>query len=178
MVINSDTEQLGFLPEAIEIIKVLLEEQSVKEELIKKLETKLDTSKDLANIANAEKENLKIKHERSSNETEALKLDNNKYRRWVKNLISVNDKIKEDEADPELKKAIKMLEDDVTAKSKALEASEKARKELLKKVEHKVLVRDNLEAVKERLTKTVDALTKLVDLNASAELPKNKNKTK
>ena len=127
-------------------------------------------------MANAEKENLKIEHERASNEVEALKLDNDKYRRWVKNMITMNDKIKEDGADPELKKAVKKLEDDVKAKSKALEASEKARKDLLKKVEQEVLIRGNLEADKERLTKTVDALTKLVDLNATAEPPKNKTK--
>ena len=91
-------------------------------------------------------------------------------------MITMNDNIKEDGADPELKKAVKKLEDDVKAKSKALEASEKARKDLLKEVEQEVLVRGNLEADKERLTKTVDALTKLVDFNATAEPPKNKTK--
>ena len=60
MVINSDTEQLGSLPEAVERIKVLLEEQSVKEELIKKLETELDTSKILQTWPMQKKKILKL----------------------------------------------------------------------------------------------------------------------
>ena len=56
MVINTVTKKLGSLPEAVDRIKILMEEHSVKEEVIKKLETELETSKDLLSIANAEKE--------------------------------------------------------------------------------------------------------------------------
>ena len=45
MVINTVTEQLGSLPEAVERIKTLMEEHSVKEEVIKKLETELEPQK-------------------------------------------------------------------------------------------------------------------------------------
>ena len=176
MVINTDTEQLGSLPEAVERIKVLVEEHSVKEEVIKKLETELETSKDLLNIANAEKETIKIKHEQLLNENEALKLDNVKYRKWVKNQITVNDKLKEEGAGPELKKTVKKLEEELKVKSKAFETSEKVRKDLLKKVEEEVSVRGNLEADKERLSKTVDALTKLADMNLPLESNKSKIK--
>ena len=126
-------------------------------------------------IANAEKETTQIEHEKRLHEKEALKLDNVKYRKWVKNQIAVNDKMKEEGADPELKKTMKKLEEDLKIKkTKNLETSEKARKELLKKVEDEVSVRGSLEADKERLSKTVDALTKLADMNTSA----NKNKSK
>ena len=176
MVINTDTQQLGSLPEAVERIKVLVEEKGVKEELIKRLETELETSKDLLDIANGEKEQTKIENEKLCNENKALKLDNVKYRKWVKNQITINDKMKEDGADPELKKAVKKLEEEFKVKSKAFETSEKARKELLKKVEEEVSQRGNLEADKERLTKTVDALTKLADKNAPKESTKPKIK--
>ena len=56
MVINTVTKKLGSLPDAVDRIKILMEEHSVKEEVIKKLETELETSKDLLSIANAEKE--------------------------------------------------------------------------------------------------------------------------
>ena len=87
----------------------MVEEKGVKEELIKKLETELETSKDLLDIANGEKEHTKIENDKLGNENEALKLDNVKYRKWVKIQIKVNDKKKEDGADPELKKAMKKL---------------------------------------------------------------------
>ena len=51
-----------------------------------------------------------------------------KYRKWVKNQIAVNDKMKEEGADPELKKTMKKLEEDFKIKSNNLETSEKARK--------------------------------------------------
>ena len=98
MVINTDTQQLGSLPEAVERIKVLVEEKGVKEELIKRLETELETSKDLLDIANGEKEQTKIENEKLCNENKALKLKYKyrKYRKWVKNQITINDKMKED----------------------------------------------------------------------------------
>ena len=128
MVINTVTKKLGSLPEAVDRIKILMEEHSVKEEVIKKLETELETSKDLLSIANAEKETTQIEHEKLLHKNEALKLDNVKYRKWVKNQIAVNDKMKEEGADPELKKTMKKLEEDFKIKSNNLETSEKARK--------------------------------------------------
>ena len=169
MVIDAETEQLGSLPEAVDKIKMLVEDRSIKEELIKKLKKELETSKDLANIANGEKEEANIKNE-------ALKVDNIKYKRWLNNQTAINDKMKETGVDPEMKKSIKKLEEELKVKSKALEASEKVRKELLKKVEEEVAVRGNLEADKERLSKTIDALTKLADQKVPTEVDKSKIK--
>ena len=169
MVINSEIGQLGTLPEAVERIKILLEDAEVKEDLIKKLETELETSKELANIANGEKESLKIDNEKK--EKEVLE-----YKKMIKYQISINDKLKENGAEPELVKTLKKVEEELKSKTKALEASEKTRKDMIKKVEEEVSIRGNLEADKERLTKTVDALNKLVDRGGSTETAKTKPK--
>ena len=66
-VINAATGQEGNLEEAVERIKVLEEDIGVKEELIKKMETELETARDLASIAVAkeaslEEEKATLKH--------------------------------------------------------------------------------------------------------------------
>ena len=57
-VINAATGQEGNLEEAVERIKVLEEDIGVKEELIKKMETELETARDLAGIAVAKEASL------------------------------------------------------------------------------------------------------------------------
>ena len=137
VVVNPETGQLGTLPEAVERIKIMLEDVEVKEDLIKKLETELETSKELANLANGEKESLKIDNEKKEKELQD-------YKKLLKYQITVNDKLKENGADPELVKMVKKLEDDLKAKNKILEASEKTRNDLIKKVEEEVSKRGNL----------------------------------
>ena len=169
LVIDSETGQLGTLPEAVERIKCLLEDVDVKENIIKKLETELETSKELANLANGEKESLKMDNEKKAKEVL-------NYKKLLKFQISVNDKLKENGADPELVDSVKKLEEELKSKKKVLEASEKTRKELIKKLEEEVSKRGNLEADKERLTKTVDALNKLTDRSGNTESAKTKTK--
>ena len=57
-VINAATGQEGNLEEAVERIKVLEEDIGVKEELIKKMETELETARDQASIAVAKEASL------------------------------------------------------------------------------------------------------------------------
>ena len=169
MIIDDEIERLGTLPEAVDRIKSLVEDVGIKEVLIKKLETELETARDLANIAAGEKESLKIENELKDKEVM-------KYKKLLNYQMSVNDKLKEDGADPQLVKTLKKVEDEVKAKAKALDVSEKTRKDLVKKVEEEVSRRGNLEADKERLTKIVDALNKLADQSGNAEAAKSRTK--
>ena len=56
--IDAAYQQEGNLGQAVERIKVLEEDLSVKEELIKKMETELETARELANIATAKEASL------------------------------------------------------------------------------------------------------------------------
>ena len=176
LVIDKVTEQLGTLPEAVERINGLVEELGVKEELIRKLETELTTASDLANVANSKKEALKIENESLKEENKSVKSEAVNSRKLIKHQMTVNEKLVKEGADPGLVKRLKVSEEDLKNKSKALEASEKARKDLIKKVEEEVSKRGNLEADKERLTKVVDALTKITGKAGNEETAKAKTK--
>ena len=99
-----------------------------------------------------------------------------KYKKLLNYQMSVNDKLKEDEADPQLVNTLKKIEDEFKTKNKALEVSERTRTDLVKKMEAEVSRRGNLEADKERLSKLVNALNKLVDQSGNAEGSKSRPK--
>ena len=69
---------------------------------------------------------------------------------------------------------LKEAQDDIKAKNKALDNSEKCRKELLKKVEEEVSARAKAEADATRLSKVVDTLQKL----PNKEVVRDKSKIK
>ena len=77
-------------------------------------------------------------------------------------------------ADPDLAYKLKVAQDEVKAKNKALEVAEKSRKELVKKVEEEVSARAKDEADATQLRKVVDILQKI----PSSETVKDKSKIK
>ena len=77
-------------------------------------------------------------------------------------------------ANPEMAYKLKAAQDEVKAKVKALEVSEKSRRELVKKQEEEVIARAKAEADATRLSKVVDTLQKI----PNTETVRDKSKIK
>ena len=90
LIIDNVTEQLGTLPEAVERIKGLVEEMGVKEEVIRKLETELTTARDLANIANSEKDAFAIENDSLKEEIKSAKSQAINSRKLIKHQMGGN----------------------------------------------------------------------------------------
>ena len=156
MVINSENEAEGNLLDAVERIKHLENESKTKEELIKNLELQIDTKSDLLNLANVKADSLEM--EMVDKETR-----NKQLAAAYKNM-----KIKLNEgngggANPEITKKLKKATDDLKAKSKLLEESEKAKEELNIKVGKEIALRAKAEADNVMLQGCVKALQSVVD---------------
>jgi hypothetical protein len=163
VVINDATGQEGNLVKAVERIKSLEEELGVKEEVLRKLETELETARDLAKIADGTVRSMQT-------ENENLKTKVNKYQRIGLNQKDDLNKMRAGGADPEIEGKLKLVQEELKKKTKAVEALEKTKKELAKKVEEEVSARAKAEADCAKFSKMVDILQ---DTNS-----KEKSKTK
>ena len=151
IVINDVTGQEGNLVQAVERIKCLEEDLAAKEEVVKKLETELETANDLGSIANAKVASMEV-------ENENLKAQVSKYLRISLNQRDDMNKMKAGGPDPEMERKLKLAHDEVKSKAKTVEALEKTKKELAKKVEEEVSARAKAEADCAKFSKMVDIL--------------------
>ena len=125
----------------------------VKEDVIKTLETDLDTARHIADIAKGKADSLEVQNE--DNKTLAKK-----YKVLARKQMNEINQMKAGGADPDVAKKLKEAQDEIKVKTKALESSEKSRKDLLKKVEEEGTARAKAEADSTRLNKVVDTLQK------------------
>ena len=150
-VINVATGQEGSLGEAVERIKVLEEDMSVKEELIKKMEAELETARDVASVAVAKEAALE-------DEKATLKHQLDYFRRVAKTQMEDIKKMKAGAPNPEAERKLKESEAKNKNNLKILEGLEKSKKELTKKVEEEVTARAKAEADASKFSKMVDIL--------------------
>ena len=159
-IINKDTEvavineaigQEGNLGQAVERRKVLEEDLSVKEELIKKMESELETARELANIATAKEASLE-------DEKATLKGQMDFFRRVGKAQMEDINKMKAGAPDPGAERSMKEAEDKIKNHKKTIDALEKNKKELAKKMEEEVCARGKAEADASKFSKMVDLL--------------------
>ena len=161
-----EKEPVMNLDQALERIKTLEEDVGIKEDLLKNIETELAASKEMATVAMGTAESLRVDNETSKVEVKKFKLLAKKQMNEI-NRINAG-------ADPEMAYKLKAAQDEVKAKVKALELSEKARKELVKKLEEEVTARAKAEADATRLSKVVDTLQKI----PNTETVRDKSKIK
>ena len=100
--------------------------------MVKKLETELETAKDVATIATAESATLE-------EEKVTLKSQLDYFRRVGNAQLEDINKMKAGGPNPELERKLKETEDKVKAKTKIIESLEKSKKDLTKKVEEETL---------------------------------------
>ena len=151
VVIDDSTGQEGNLGQAVERIKALEEELSVKEEVIKKVESELETARDAATVATAESASLE-------DEKATLKTQLNYFRRVGKSQMEDIQKMQAGGPNPDLERKLKEVEDQLKIKTKTIEGLEKSKKELAKKVEEEVSARAKAEADASKFSKMVDIL--------------------
>ena len=165
-VIDVATGEEGNLVQAVERIKMLGEDLSAKEEVMKTMETELATANDLANIATATKESIET-------ENTELKAEAKKYKLISKNLMDDLNNMRAGGKDPDMERKLKLVNDDLKTKSKVVDALEKSKKDLSKKLEDEVIARAKAESDCAKFSKMVDILT---DKNKSTD--KNKTQSK
>ena len=151
-VIDVTTGEEGNLVQAVERIKKLEEDLSAKEEVMKSMEIELATAKDLANIAMATKESMETENAENKAETK-------KYKLISKNLMDDLNKMRGGGKDPDMERKLKLANDDLKTKSKTVDALEKCKKELSKKLEDEVVARAKAESDCAKFSKMVDILT-------------------
>ena len=166
MVIDSEHETEGTLGDAVERIKHLEGESKAQEELIKNLELQLETKSDLLSIANVKVESLELgmvdKESRNKNLAAAYK----SMRKEVDKLKSENG----GGTNTDLAKKLKKATDDLKAKTKLLEESEKAKEELNIKVGKEISSRAKAEADAVMLQDCVKALQSVVDSKTTTKV--------
>ena len=165
VVINDANGQEGNLEEAVARIKYLEEEGAAKEEVMKKMETELETAKDLASITEGQIASLEVDKEALSQKVESFKR------------ISINQrqdilKMRAGKTDGESERKIKALQEELKAKTKNVEVLEKVKRELAKKVEEEMSARAKAEADFAKFSKMVDILK---DRNTTVEKSKSKS---
>ena len=151
VVINDTTGEEGSLGQAIERIKVLEEDLSVKEELVKKMEAELETARDIANVAVAKEASLE-------DEKAKLKHHLDFFRRVTKTQKEDNDKMTGGAPNPEAERKLKEANNKIKSNNKHIESIEKSKNELIKKVEEEVSGRAKAEADCAKFSKMVDIL--------------------
>ena len=139
------------MSQAVERIKVLEEDLSVKEELIKKMESELETARELANIATAKEASLE-------DEKDTIKGQRDVFRRIAKVQMEDINKMKTGAPYPGLERGQKEAEDKLKSNKKTIDALEKHKKELAKKLEEEVCARGKAEADSSKFSKMVDIL--------------------
>ena len=150
-VINEANGQEGNLTQAVERIKVLEEDLCVKEELIKKMESELETARELANIATAKEASLE-------DEKVIIKEQRDVFRRIAKVQMEDINKMKAGTPNPGAERYLKETEDKNKSNKKTIDALEKCKKELAKKLEEEVSARGKAEADSSKFSKMVDIL--------------------
>ena len=171
-VINEATGEEGSLGQAVERIKMLEEELSAKEEVMKAMQTELATAKDLANIATATKESMET-------ENAEYKVETKKYKLISKNLMDDLVKMRAGGKDPDMERKLKQANDELKTRSKTVETLEKSKKELSKKLEDEVIARAKAESDCAKYSKMVDILqdkNNPNDQNKTTDQNKNKSK--
>ena len=121
------------LEQALERIKLLEEDVGIKEDIIKNLEAELITTKEMASTAKGVADSFEEENEKNKALAKKFKIVSKKQ------MIEINQF--NAGANPEMAYKLKEAQDELKAKSKALETSEKSRKELIKKVEEEVSAR-------------------------------------
>ena len=152
----------------MERIKALEEDLGVKEDVIKKLETELETAKDAVSVATAEAASLE-------DEKATLKTQVDFFRRISK--VQKDDIIKMQAGaiNPELDRKLKNSDDELKSKGKSIEALEKSKKELVKKLEEEVRARAKAEADSSMFSKMVEILQQT---QGTRNEPQDKSKVK
>ena len=120
-------------------------------DLVKKLETELETAKDAASIAVAESASLE-------DEKVTLKSQLNFFRRVGNAQVEDIKKMRAGGPNPELERKMKEAENQVKTKTKTIEALEKSKTDLIKKVEEETSARAKAEADCAKFSKMVDIL--------------------
>ena len=151
VVINEAIGQEGNLGQAVGRIKVLEEDIGVNEELIKKMETELETAREMASIAVAKEASLEDKKA-------TMKHHLDYFRRVSKTQFEEIKKMKAGTTNPEGERKLKEAESKIKNNTKTIEGLEKAKKELIKKVEDEVSARAKAEADAAKFSKMVDIL--------------------
>ena len=151
VVINDTTGEEGSLGQAVERIKVLEEDLSVKEELVKKMEAELETARDIANIAVAKEALLE-------DEKTTLKHNLDFFRRVYKTQKEDIEKMTGGAPNPEAERKLKEANDKIKSNTKHIESLEKSKKELIKKVEEEVSGRAKAEADCAKFSKMVEIM--------------------
>ena len=123
----------------------------MKEELIKKMETELETARELANIATAKEASLE-------DEKVTIKGQMDFFRRIAKVQMEDITKMKAGAPYPGVERGIKEAEDKIKSNKKTIDALEKCKKELAKKLEEEVCARGKAEADSSKFSKMVDIL--------------------
>ena len=146
------------LGQAVERIKQLEEDMSMKEEVMKKMESDLEKAKDDAKVANVKVDSLEA-------ENAVQKAEVKKYQRIALNQRDDINKMETEGVESETVRKLKEAQAEVKAKTKALEANDKTKKEMAKKVEYEVLARSKAEADCSKFSKMVDILQSKTDTN-------------
>ena len=141
------------------------EEGAAKEELLKKMETELETAKDLASIAEGQVASLEVDKESLTQQVEKFKRISLSQRQDIL-------KMRAGKSDPDAERKVKSLQDEIKAKTKTIEGLEKVKKDLAKKVEEEVSVRAKAEADCAKFSKMVDILQ---DRSKATEKSKSKS---
>ena len=161
---ETDGEEVN-LGEAIERIKKLEEEMSIKEELMKKMETDLEKTKDDAQVYKVKVESLEAANLVQMNEV-------TKFKRISLNQMDDIRKMETEGVEPEVARKLKESQNEVKTRTKALEANEKTKKEMAQKLELEVLARSKAEADSSKFSKMVDILQSRKEPNENNLKPK------
>ena len=121
------------------------------EELIKKMETEFETARDVASVAVAKEAALEVEKATMKNQLDY-------FRRVAKTQMEDIKKMKAGVPNPEAERKLKEAESKNKSNSKTIEALEKSKKELAKKVEEEVTARAKAESDASKFSKMVDIL--------------------
>ena len=174
MVINTANGMEGSITEAVERIKSLESEVRSQADLIKGMEVEMETKTDLLNIANSNSEELTSK---LSDQESKIKKFNSTFA-LMKAKIA---KLKEENGggtNQEIAKKLKKANEEVKAKNKLLEESEKIKEELSLRIGKEMSLRAKAEGDTEMLQGCVKALQSVVDRQNTREVTKDKSKDK